>query len=292
VNSAVATFDELLDIEGLDAVYIVTPEETHAEQALKAIARGIPVFMEKPIATSASDAARVYEAARSAHVYVQVGFVLRFDAQHAMIRARLDAGEFGDIATLRTKRSCSKDWFPIYGDRAHTVYETVIHDIDLILWFTGSRVKSVFAVQRFVTGRTYPDSLVATLQLENGAVAMLETNWLIPATAPQNVTTPDWSGTIDAEWELVGVNQAARYRLLDSGVSIAASSGVIQPEVGLWPDVYGSIGGALRLEDEHFIRCVQAGVPSPIASLEDAFHGLQVAEAVIQSATSETLVTL
>lgn len=292
VPRVVSSFDELLATPELDALFIVTPEDLHTRHALAAIERGIPTFMEKPLSTSASDARRVVQAARDAGVFLQIGFVVRFDAQHAMLRTRVEAGEFGEIITFRAKRNCSKDWFAGYGERAHSVYETIIHDIDLMLWFTGSRVRSVYALERNVSGLTYPDAVVATLHLENGTMALLETSWLVPANAPMNVTAGDWVGTIDAEFEMVGTEATARYRLLDSGLSIATADAQIHPEVGLWPDVYGSIGGALRLEDEHFIACVRSGTSSSIASLDDALHGLEIAEAIVHSAGSRSVVTL
>jgi predicted dehydrogenase len=292
VPQAFETFEDLLAVPDLDAVFIVTPEELHAEQALAAIARGLPTFMEKPLSTSASDAARVVESAAAAGVFVQIGFVLRFDALHAMLRSRIADGQLGELVTIRAKRNCSRAWFPIYGDRAHTVYETIIHDIDLVLWFTGSRVERVYALDRNISGRRHPDALVATLQLENGTMATLETSWFVPAGGPQNVLAGDWAGTIDAELEIIGTEQTARYRLLDSGLSIAAGDFVHHPEVGLWPEVYGSIGGALRLEDEHFISCVREGRSSSIASISDALHGLQVADAIVRSAAERTEIRL
>ena len=292
VPQAFETFDEMLGVSDLDAVFIVTPEEMHAAQARAAIERGLPTFMEKPLSTSSGDAARVVESANAAGIFVQIGFVLRFDAQHAMLWSRIADGQLGDLVTIRAKRNCSRSWFSIYGDRAHTVYETIIHDIDLVLWFTGSRVKRVYALDRNISGLRNPDALVATLQLENGTMATLETSWFVPEGGPQNVLTGDWTGTIDAELEIIGTEQSARYRLLDSGLSIAGADSIHHPQVGLWPEVYGLIGGALRLEDEHFIHCVRGGEPSGIASLDDALHGLQVAEAIVRSASERIEIRL
>jgi predicted dehydrogenase len=286
------TAGELLDHPGLDAVFIVSPEQMHAEHALAAIDRELPIFMEKPLSTTIEEARTVTERAKQSGTYVQIGFVLRFDAQHAILKQQIDGPGFGQIVSAHFKRNCSRSWFPAFGDRAHTVYETIIHDIDLLVWFTGSRCESVYAVQRFVSGHRYPDALMATLQFANGTIAQIETAWLVPDFAPRNVVAGDWIGTIDAEFEMNGLNASARYRLLDSGLSIASSESLHSPEVGLWPDVYGAIGGALRTEDEHFIQCVRAGTTSTIASLDQALHGLEIAEAMIRSAESGTTVTL
>jgi predicted dehydrogenase len=64
------------------------------------------------------------------------------------------------------------------------------------------------------------------------------------------------------------------------------------PETGLWPEVTGSIGGALRDEDAHFIDRVRRGTPETISSVADAVMGLRVAEAIVAAAASRTAVEL
>src|SRR5690606_28976915 len=118
-------------------------EPMHAEQAMAALERGVAVFVEKPLAMTAAEAEEVARKAASAGVPLQVGFVLRFDVQHALLKAELASGALGEIVSIRTKRNCSRAWFPSFGDRAHPVQETSIHDIDLLLWLTGSPVVRV-----------------------------------------------------------------------------------------------------------------------------------------------------
>ena len=292
IPTVVPTFDELLALADLDAIFLVSPEDLHAGQALASLDRNLPVFMEKPLATSLEDARAVVDKVSKSGGYAQVGFVLRFDAQHALVRQAIDSGSFGEVVTFRAKRNNSAAWFPDYGEREPIVYLTMIHDIDLAVWLTGSKAERVFAVGRNVTGHQFPDAVMATLQMANGALVQLETSWLMPSHAPRNVMAGDWIGTIDAEFELVGTKSSAQYRLLDSGVAISSSDPVYRPETALWPEIYGQIGGALRLEDEHFIDCVRSGRPSPIASLTDALHGLEIADAIMRSLSSGDVIHL
>ncbi len=204
------SLDEMLDEGGMDAVFLVTPEQYHGEQAAAVIAHGLPLFVEKPLAATADEGARIVAAANAAGVPVQLGFVVRFDAQHSLLRAEIAAGRFGQIVSIRLKRNCSRAWFPDYGDRVHTIYETSIHDIDLALWLAGSRCTRVYAVDRNYSGLTYPDACYAMLEFESGAVAMIETSWFVPQGAPANVLTGSWHGTIDAELEVIGTERSAR----------------------------------------------------------------------------------
>ena len=287
-----ADFDAMLAEAALDAVFIVTPEPLHADQTMAALARGLPVFVEKPLAMTAAEGERVAEAATEAGLPLQVGFVLRFDTQHAMLKSEIASGRLGRLVSLRAKRNVSKAWFPDFGDRAHAAHETSIHDIDLFLWYAGSPVTTVRAVERHLTGMRYPDGCWALLELASGAVGIIESSWLVPAGAPANVVTPTWRGTIDAEIEVVGEAATGRIRALDAPLSLWSEDYSAMPETGLWPEVGGTIGGALREEDAHFLDRVRRGAPESIASVADAVAGLRVAEAIMASAASGRAVTL
>src|SRR5262249_101510 len=149
--------------------------------------------------------------------------VLRFETQHAFLKREIERGRFGKIVTMRVKRNCPKSWFEVYGDRAHSVHETVIHDIDLLLWFLGDRCDKVYAAHGHLTGHRCPDATVALLQFASGALATVETSWFVPERGPANVLTETWTGTIDAELEIVGTEQTGRLRILESGLEIWTS---------------------------------------------------------------------
>jgi predicted dehydrogenase len=278
-----ADYGRMLAEAALDAVVLVTPEPLHAEQALAALARRLPVFLEKPLATTHAEGRRVVEAAAAAGVPVQVGYLLRFDVQHALLHREIAAGRFGPLVSLRAKRNVSRAWFADYGDRVHPVHETSIHDLDLLLWYAASPVERVYAVARNLSGRRYPDACFALLRFASGAVGYLETSWLVPAGAPANVLTPTWHGTIDAELEVVGTERSARLRLLDASLALWTPDLAAHPDAALWPELHGQIAGALREELAHFLARVRTGAPSPVVSLPDALEGLRVAEAIVES---------
>jgi predicted dehydrogenase len=287
-----ATLEEMLAAGGLDTVFVVTPEQLHGPQAMAVIEHGLPLFLEKPLAGSAEEGARIVAAAAAADLPLQLGFVVRFDAQHTLLRAEIAAGHFGQIVSIRLKRNCSRAWFPDYGERVHTVYETSIHDIDLALWLVGQPCETVYAVDRNYSGLPFPDACFAMLSFKGGAVGIIETSWFIPPGAPANVLTGNWHGTIDAELEIVGTERTARLRLLDSGMAIWRDDITANPEVGLWPEVGGAVGGALREQDRHFIERVRRRASSAIASADDAVEGLRIAEAIVESARQSVPVAL
>jgi len=81
----------------VDAVYIATPPAQHEAHALMAIAAGRAVLIEKPFALDAGAAARITAAAQSANVFCMEAMWTRFQPLSDTIKARIDAGEIGEV---------------------------------------------------------------------------------------------------------------------------------------------------------------------------------------------------
>ena len=86
--------EQLLEGAKLDAVFICSPAQTHAEATLAALDRGLHVFVEKPMCITLTDADRVVEAQRKTGKVVQVGYMKRFDRAWERMREGMpDSGE-------------------------------------------------------------------------------------------------------------------------------------------------------------------------------------------------------
>ena len=279
-----ADFAEMLTDESLDAVYIVSPEPTHADMALAAFERGLAVFVEKPLAMNYEEGQRVVEAALRAGAVFQVGFVLRFDPHHAYLQQQIASGAFGQLVSLRAKRNVTRSWFADYGHRVHPVHETLVHDIDLMLWMTRAACSAVHAVERAFTGRANPDAVFATVEFATGTVGLLECSWFVPERAPTNVLAEGWHGTIDGVLEVVGTQKSAQLSMIESGLKVWSDERVEVPEATLWPALYNRVGGALRESSSHFIDRVRGRTVPEVTSIADALEGLRVADLIIAAA--------
>jgi predicted dehydrogenase len=98
------------------------------------------------------------------------------------------------------------------------------------------------------------------------------------------VIAGSWQGSIDAELVVVGRGQTAQIRYLDSPLQIWGASGTLAPDTHLWPEQQSRVEGALRSELADFVSCVRRGQASRVANLEQAVQGLQLAEAIVESA--------
>ena len=91
----------LLD-PGVDVVGICTPPDSHAELAVAALQAGKHVLVEKPLAVTRADAARVLEAAATGTGLATVGLVYRWHRLNRMARDLISAGRIGKVAALHT----------------------------------------------------------------------------------------------------------------------------------------------------------------------------------------------
>ena len=129
------TLDDLLE-QDLDGIVIATPSAYHARQSMAALERGIPVFCQKPLGRTASEARAVVEAARSADRLLAVDFCYRHTAAMRAIRRAVEAGTLGRIyaadLVFHNAYGPDKPWF---YDRARSgggcVTDLGIHLVDL-----------------------------------------------------------------------------------------------------------------------------------------------------------------
>jgi predicted dehydrogenase len=93
----VADLDDLLAVGGLDLIVLATPSGLHARQARQCVDAGTVVVVDKPLATDATQASVVVEAARAAGVALTVFQNRRFDAEHVAVRETIASGRLGEV---------------------------------------------------------------------------------------------------------------------------------------------------------------------------------------------------
>lgn len=145
-------YDEMLKLEGLQAVLIATVTTVHAEEAIKAIDKDLHVLCEKPLSTSVDVSRQVIDAARKKpYLKVMCGFSRRFDASYRDAYEKVENGVIGRPSVFRSQ-TCDKHdpsgFFVEYAKHSGGCFvDMSVHDIDLALWFFGedSAVKSIAA---------------------------------------------------------------------------------------------------------------------------------------------------
>jgi UDP-N-acetylglucosamine 3-dehydrogenase len=267
------SLEEICGLPGLQAIDVVTPEQTHLEPVRTALAAGKHVFVEKPLATDLAECAAMIEAAGAARRFLMVGHILRFETKYAMLKDEIASGGLGSPVSMHARRNRPKSLLPLYG-RTHPALENSIHDIDLMLWYVGQPVRRVRGYARHATGRKHPETFWGVIEFEGGAIGVTETIWMLP----------DAGVFLDDAFQFIGTAGVANIQLHPGTFAILRESGYQIPDVSYDPRVGGAARGALRDELAYFCECVQTGRAPEVITAADAMRAVRVVLALIESA--------
>ncbi len=159
----------------LDAVVIATPDWTHEEIALAAVAAGKAILLQKPMAMSAAGCRRIIGAAREAGVDLQVSWMHRHFEEVVHARELLASGKLGPVHHVRLRNATAGPHEPWFFDPAlvagGVVMQLGVHGIDLVRHLFGEieTVAAKTAVRQ--PERLFPDGRRAISQLEDEALA-------------------------------------------------------------------------------------------------------------------------
>ena len=151
-------------INECDGLSIVTPTADHYNTALKCIKEGKHVFIEKPISDSVSSANSLLRAADKNAVFIQVGHIERLNPALLAIKDYKLDPKFIEIQRLAPYSSRGTD-VPV-------VLDLMIHDIDILMYFVDSKVKSIAATGLSIMTDSV-DIAHALIRFENGTVGSL-----------------------------------------------------------------------------------------------------------------------
>src|SRR5262249_41556820 len=135
----------LLDDPEVDLVSIVTHVDDHPEPAIAALRAGKHVFLEKPMAGNGEACGRIIEAARSTDKAFMVGHICRFDTVYALAKEEIAAGRLGKVVSLHARRNLASWISESHLPKISALFGDGVHDLDLMLWYTGASPRSVYA---------------------------------------------------------------------------------------------------------------------------------------------------
>ncbi len=276
-------FRTLLRRDDLDAVSVCTPDALHREPCELAARAGRHVLVEKPIATTVTDAEAIAEAAARAGAVLLVGHCLRFDPRYDQARQAVARGELGAVQTIYTRRANTVAAQDRLGGRCPLPLFLGVHDYDVMRWLAGSEVERVTAESKWgllrEQGFPVEDANCALLRFAGGALGVAELNWILPRGFP---------AAGDHRLDVVGSAGSLSIATLETGLRRADGQRAVQVDTALAPSVQGHPGGMFYFELRHFVDCVR-GRATPAVTSEDAVMALRIAPAVERAAATGTL---
>lgn len=179
-----ADWHDVMADPDIDAVVVVTPTGMHRDIVVAAAAAGKHVFCEKPMASSEEECDEMIAACAQAGVKLQIGFMRRFDESMEHAKEAIDAGEIGDVVLVKSLThgpSHPKEWMYDVRKSYGPIGEVSSHDMDMLRFFTGSEVASVYAVggnyRSPEVAAKWPewyDTFAMTLTFDNGTMGMVD----------------------------------------------------------------------------------------------------------------------
>jgi predicted dehydrogenase len=255
------SWEDLLEHEAVDALFVCTPPLAHAAPALAALERRMAVFVEKPIARELEEAHALVDAQRAAGAVAAMGYQWRAIDFLAEVRSELAEQRVGLLTGRSIGQSRSRPWFVDWDQGGGVLLELASHDIDLQRALAGEVVSvqaaatDVPIAAGVVPGVTSVLSL--TLQFRSGALGAVQVAWLADG--------------LPTSWALdVVTDRAAYYIALDPTFTLSGMSN--------GRPLRGTVAKApSETNIEQFIGAVRTGEPDAVCcTLEDGAKTLAV----------------
>jgi predicted dehydrogenase len=271
------------------------------------IERGIPMLIEKPLATRLEESARVLKLIKDAKLDAVVGYTQRFRRRWLAAKEKCRTGALGDV-TLVTSRAFMNRLVAIDNykrtDDPSTISPMVIsgtHALDICLWcLDGKKPVEVYArsIDK-VMGPLYKgiDATAGMISFDDGTLYHLSMSWAMPVTWPAAVYSLEVG--ISGTTGVLTIDDTHRDIVL--AVSKPQSEGY-NPDatrlvdfMGSYPPgdmALGELRGPMALETDSWLNRMALGLPTPAATVDEAHRNLMMTKALDLSAKRKKPVSL
>lgn len=256
----------LLKKEEVDALSICTWTTAHAKEATRALNAEKHILVEKPIASTVSQARKIVELAQRKKCCVMVGFIVRFNPGVQRMREVIENGKIGTIVSA-TARRVSR-WPERIGD-VGIVKDTAIHEIDIMRYLFAEDPVAVYANAGNLRHGKFEDYAQIMLTFREGKTAFIETNWLTPYRVRKLIVTGS-EGIMSLDY-------------LTQEITIETAGQTLIPRYK-WEE-------PLKLELQHFADSILNNKEPMVTGL-DGLKALVIAEAVLKSAAKGKTINL
>ncbi|WP_243726057.1 Gfo/Idh/MocA family protein [Actinomadura rubrisoli] len=268
---------------GLDAMVVATPTAAHAELVVRAVEAGLPVFVEKPVASDVDGTVQVIAAVRRADVPVQVGFQRRFDPGHVAAR---DAVRSGRLGWVHTVRSCTLDPAPppdAYIPTSGGLFrDCSVHDFDGVRFVTGREVAEVVA-----TGANRGSAVFAASgDIDTGSAVLTLDDGTLAVVSAARYNAAGYDVRLEVLGSLDGVVTG-----LDDRTPLSPAGEAFRPSGPPHTAFLERFAEAYEAELRAFVDVAAGRVPSPCPP-EESLEAFYVAEACEISRRERRAVTI
>jgi predicted dehydrogenase len=249
------SIDEFLR-DGMDAVVIATPVDTHYDLAKKAMLYGKHVLLEKPMTSSSREALELIELAEKQNLVLMVGHTYEYHPAVEFLRKMVSSGELGDIYGIDADRLN----LGLFRRDVNVLWDLAPHDISIVLSLLDDELVAVSARgTRHIEPSIY-DVAYLELLFSNGTIGHIHVSWLHPRKIRQITIVGSRKMAVYDD-----MSEMEKIHIYDKGLSIPPNG---NRGFSAWPPNYHygdvvipfiSNVEPLKLECSHFIECITEG---------------------------------
>ncbi len=275
-------YREMAQKADIDAVAIVTPDFAHADIACCFADCKRHLLIEKPLATTRSDAERITAAVRKNGVRCMVDLHNRWNAPFNTCKQLIEAGKLGTPYSAYIRHSdcrwVATDLLP-WAAKSSILWFLGSHSLDTLRWLFDDEVKRVFSVKREGILKALnvdtPDLYLTTIEFARGGIAQMENGWV----------TPNGNGNInDFRFSMMGTKGIVQMNLSNHDlITFADDERITVPDILVSNFVFGKCRGLSYESIRDFIDRMIDGQDFRV-SLEDARRTCIALLAIIESA--------
>ena len=258
--------------DGIDALVIATPTDTHYEIVMAASRRGLAIFCEKPLDLRLSRLREIAAEVEHSRVSLMVAFQRRFDPAFAALQQDVAAGRIGRPHTLRIVSRDSHLPPEAFIPRSGGIFmDMTVHDFDMSRFLLNREIEEVYArASRLIDSRFERhgdwDTALVSVRFTDGVVGVIENGRLASYGYDQRIEVFGSAGMLTVE-----------------NPQMALASGTPGAPVPFFAERYAE---AYRVELQAFIDAVRAGAPTPVgvtASIRAVEASLAAARSVAEN---------
>ena len=166
----------------VEAVAIATPPHTHFALVSKALEAGKHVMVEKPLARTSEEAAKLVAIAEDRGLTLMPGHTFLYSPAVNKVRDMIQGDELGEIYFVTSSRMN----LGLYQQDG-VVLDLAPHDLSVLLHWLGKPLVEVSATGRSVFQEGVHETAFLTLRFEGGTQANVQLSWLAPRKVRQMV---------------------------------------------------------------------------------------------------------
>ncbi|GHS85815.1 oxidoreductase [Synergistales bacterium] len=288
---ACGDIDEVLNMDGIDAVSVCLPPDVHASVTIKALRAGRHVLVEKPMAASLEECDAMIEAARDSGKILSPVAQNRFKTPNSKVKAMIESGAAGRTlyATVNSLWWRGGNYYDIWWrgtwekECGGCFTSHAVHHLDLLLWMLGKPERVTAVITNVGHDNSECEDLGVAILEYPGMLAQVSSS-LVSHDEKQEIILQTTCGRLSVPWE------TAASKALPNG--FPEENGEAKTEL---QSLYDSLP-ELRTEGhaaqiDNFLAAI-VGTESPLVIAEEGRDAIELIMAIYKASVTRTPVTL